>query len=73
MRLREWLQHRPRELTDAQERLAQMVRHKMEAVAGATIDDLERWQTMLRSVANQLEDLQLRTRLAVDREHANDP
>ncbi|MGH9287289.1 MAG: helix-turn-helix domain-containing protein [Acidimicrobiales bacterium] len=70
MRLDAWLQQRPPQLTHAQERIARMVRHRIESLARATIDDLASWQTMLRSMANQLEHLETRARASVDDELA---
>ena len=70
MRLDAWLQQRPPQLTEAQQRIANLARHRIESLARATIDDLAAWQTTLRAMANQLEDLETRARAAVDDELA---
>jgi hypothetical protein len=70
MRLDAWLQQCPPQLTAAQQRIANLARHRIESLARATIDDLAAWQTTLRAMANQLEDLETRARAAVDDELA---
>jgi hypothetical protein len=70
MRLDAWLQQHPPQLTEAQERIARLVRYRIESLARATIDDLAAWQTTLRAMANQLEDLETRARASVDEELA---
>ena len=47
-------------LTKAQERVAGLVRARVEALVRHSFRDLGQWQTMLRGVANQLEDLERR-------------
>lgn len=70
MRLDAWLQQRPPQLTQAQQRITSLVRRRIESLARATIDDLADWQTTLRAMANQLEDLETRARASVDEELA---
>jgi Helix-turn-helix len=70
MRLDAWLQQRPPQLTQAQQRITSLVRRRIESLARATIDDLADWQTTLRAMANQLEDLETRARATVDDELA---
>lgn len=55
-------------LTDVQERIASLVRGKIEAVVAHAFSELGDWQTMLRSLANHLEDLEARAARAVDHE-----
>jgi hypothetical protein len=69
-RLDAWLQQRPPQLTEAQQRITGLVRRRIESLARATIDDLTEWQTKLRAMANQLEDLETRARAVVDDELA---
>jgi hypothetical protein len=52
-------------LTTSQERIRALVQHKVATLARSSLADLERWQTSLRSLANQLEDLEARARQAV--------
>jgi hypothetical protein len=68
MRLDAWLQQRPPQLTQAQQRITSLVRRRIDSLARATIDDLAEWQTKLRAMANHLEDLETRARAAVDEE-----
>jgi hypothetical protein len=68
MRLDAWLQQRPPQLTQAQQRITGLVRRRIDSLARATIDDLAEWQTRLRAMANQLEDLETRARASVDEE-----
>jgi hypothetical protein len=70
MRLDAWLQQRPPQLTDAQQSITSLVRRRIESLARATIDDLADWQTTLRAMANHLEDLETRARVAVDEDLA---
>jgi hypothetical protein len=70
MRLDAWLQQRPPQLTDAQARITSLVRLRIDSLARTTIDDLAQWQTALRAMANQLEDLETRARATVDDELA---
>jgi hypothetical protein len=70
MRLDALLQQRPQQLTEAQQRITSLVRRRIESLARATIDDLAEWQTRLRAMANQLEDLETRARASVDEELA---
>jgi len=52
-------------LTAAQGRVASLVAHRVEALAGNTFRDLEQWQTTLRAMANQLRDFERRSKMAV--------
>ncbi len=52
----------PLGLTDAQQRIASAVNTRVEALVAHSFRGLGRWQTMLRSVANQLEDLERRAK-----------
>ncbi len=52
----------PLGLTDAQQRIASAVNTLVEALVAHSFRGLGRWQTMLRSVANQLEDLERRAK-----------
>jgi hypothetical protein len=70
MRLDAWLRQRPPQLTEAQQRIAGLVHHRIESLARATIEDLAQWQTTLRAMANQLEDLETRARTSVNEELA---
>ncbi|MBW3651610.1 MAG: helix-turn-helix domain-containing protein [Actinobacteria bacterium] len=62
LRLQEWLRQRPAQLSRAQERIRDMVRAKVEAVARETLSELSAWQTTLRTMANHIEDLEVRSR-----------
>jgi len=55
----------PAGLTAAQGRVASLVAHRVEALAGNTFRDLEQWQTTLRGMANQLRDFERRSKRAV--------
>jgi transcriptional regulator with XRE-family HTH domain len=50
----------PMELTEAQQRIASAVNLRVEALVAHSFQGLSRWQTALRSIANQLEDLEER-------------
>lgn len=52
----------PLGLTDAQQRIASAVNTRVEALVAHSFRGLGWWQTMLRSVANQLEDLERRAK-----------
>ncbi len=65
-RLESWLQQRPPQLTEAQERVAGLVRHRVEALVRHSFRQLGDWQTQLRSIANQLEDLEVRAQQTVE-------
>lgn len=58
LRLQEWLQERPPQLTAAQQQVTSLGRHRVEALARHSINDLAQWQTALRAMANHLEDLE---------------
>ena len=47
-------------LSHKQDTVANLVSAKIEALAHHRLGDLEQWQTQLRAIANQLEDLHLR-------------
>lgn len=51
-------------LTIAQQRIANLARARADALVDAAISDLGRWQTQLRALANQLEDVETRAKLA---------
>jgi hypothetical protein len=50
------------ELTEAQQRIASAVNLRVEALVAHSFQGLSRWQTALRSIANQLEDLEARAK-----------
>jgi hypothetical protein len=52
----------PMELTEAQARITSAVSARVEALVRHSFRDLGRWQTALRSIANQLEDLERRAK-----------
>jgi transcriptional regulator with XRE-family HTH domain len=52
----------PQPLTEAQQRIASAVNARVEALVRHSFRDLGRWQTALRSIANQLEDLERRAK-----------
>ncbi len=52
----------PISLTDAQQRIVSAVNTRVEALVAHSFKGLGRWQQMLRSVANQLEDLERRAK-----------
>lgn len=52
-------------LTAAQARITALGRHKVEALVRQSFQDLGRWQTSLRALANQLEDLEVQAKRAV--------
>jgi hypothetical protein len=52
----------PLPLTQAQQRIASAVDARVEALVRHSFRDLGRWQTALRSIANQLEDLERRAK-----------
>jgi hypothetical protein len=70
MRLEAWLQDRPPQLSDAQKRVAALVQAKVAALVGHSFADLGTWQTQLRALANQLEDLETGARAMVDAEQS---
>jgi hypothetical protein len=64
-----WLeQWGPGPVSDAQQAVAELVSNNKAQLVRAAISDLKQWQTSLRSLANQLEDLQTRTRAASHRD-----
>ncbi len=63
MRLQAFLdQLGPIDLTEAQQRIASAVNLRVEALVAHSFQGLSRWQTALRSIANQLEDLERRAK-----------
>lgn len=52
-------------LTEAQGRIASLVTHRVEALVRDSFRDLEEWQTTLRAMANQLGELELRSKWAI--------
>jgi hypothetical protein len=63
LRLQSFLQDLgPAPLSDIQHRIAMLVNAKKVALVEHAIADLTTWQTSLRALANQLEDLQVRAR-----------
>ena len=52
----------PIDLTEAQQRIASAVNLRVEALVAHCFQDLSRWQTALRSIANHLEDLEARAK-----------
>lgn len=55
-------------LSDAQQRVVNLVATKKAELVRTSVTDLEGWQTSLRSLANQLEDLAVRATDAANRE-----
>jgi hypothetical protein len=53
-------------LTAPQQRVATLVQAKVETLVRHSFSDLGAWQTQLRALANQLEDLETRARAMVD-------
>ena len=69
MRLQAFLQELGQNpLTEAQTRVTELVETKKALLVNHAIHDLEQWQAQLRSLANQLEDLQVRARHAAEQE-----
>jgi hypothetical protein len=54
-------------VTSAQERIRGLVNQRVEGLVRDSFRDLGRWQTQLRALANQLEDLETRARVEPDR------
>ncbi|HEV2766733.1 MAG TPA: hypothetical protein VGV63_03360, partial [Acidimicrobiales bacterium] len=52
----------PIELTEAQQRIVSAVNLRVEALVAHSFQGLGQWQTALRSIANQLEDLERRAK-----------
>ena len=63
----------PAGLTAAQGRIASLVAHRVEAVVREAFRDIEQWKTTLRAIANQLGQLELRSKRAVVREMGISP
>lgn len=55
----------PAGLTAAQGRIASLVAHRVEAIVRKAFRELEDWQTTLRAMANQLGQLELRSKRTV--------
>jgi hypothetical protein len=53
----------PNKLSDAQQRIADMVQARKEQIVRHTLGDLQQWQTQLRALANHLEELEYRSKL----------
>jgi hypothetical protein len=53
-------------LSDAQQRVADMVKTRKTQIVGHALGDLQRWQTQLRALANHLEELEYRSALESD-------
>jgi hypothetical protein len=58
----------PAGLTAAQGRVASLVHHRVEAIVRNAFRQLEDWQTTLRAMANQLGQLELRSKAAISTE-----
>lgn len=59
LRLQSFLDHLgPNPLSDAQHRITQMVQSRKTRLVHHAVSDLGQWQTQLRALANQLEDLE---------------
>jgi hypothetical protein len=56
----------PNKLSDAQQRVADMVQARKEQIVRHTLGDLQQWQTQLRALANHLEELEYRSTLRDD-------
>lgn len=63
----------PAGLTAALGRVASLVAHQVGAVVRNAFRELEQWQTTLRAMANQLGQLELRSKRAVVREMGIEP
>ncbi len=71
MRLQAFLQELgSNPLSDAQARITGLVETKKELLVNHALKDLGQWQTSLRSLANHLEDLEVRARHAAQQELA---
>lgn len=68
MRLDGWMQLSPPELTTSQEQISGLARHRVDALVRHSFQQLGDWQTQLRTLANQLEDLEARAKRAPDGE-----
>lgn len=64
-----WLQQSPPELTSAQQQITGLARHRVDALVRHSFQQLGDWQTQLRALANQLEDLEARAKRVPDDEH----
>lgn len=53
----------PARLTEAQSRVASLAGQRVAALVRESFSDLGDWQTSLRSLANQLEDLEVRAKV----------
>jgi hypothetical protein len=53
-------------LSDAQQRVAEMVKTRKTQIVRHALGDLQRWQTQLRALANHLEELEYRSALESD-------
>ena len=63
----------PAGLTALQGRIASLVAHRVEALVRSSFRELEQWQTTLRAMANQLGQLEVRSKRAVATEVGIEP
>ena len=56
----------PNKLSDAQQRVADMVQARKEQIVRHALGDLQQWQTHLRALANHLQELEYRSALRND-------
>jgi len=63
----------PDRLTAAQRRISALVSRRVEAITRSAFKNIGRWQTSLRSIANQLEDLEALAKHAIADESGIDP
>lgn len=54
----------PNPLSEAQQRIVDAVNARKAALVEHAVGDLQTWQTQLRALANHLEDLEARSRVA---------
>jgi len=74
LRLRAFLDELgPNPLSDAQQRVVDLVTTKKAALVRTAVGDLDQWQTSLRALANHLEDLSAQADRAATRELRVDP
>src|SRR5438270_129248 len=65
---REWRSWTQEEAAEALGRIAALVAHRVEALVREAFRDLGRWQTSLRAMANQLQQLEVRAKRGVAEE-----
>jgi len=74
LRLDAWLEHNPSmALTEAQTRIADLVRHRVEALLRERFLELGEWRRQLEGIASHLEDLEITAKRAVAAEAGIDP